>query len=192
MKLIIAGGRDYQFTDKDKHALDELHKQTPVTQVVSGGNTGADACGEAWARANGIPVRVFHAESDKHGKDAGPIRNWEMAKYADAVALFPGGRGTLDMYEKAVVAKLQVFDYGGCARPDVPLGFGLRFKRLARWWLPVWLVVCVLPLLAGDAEQFAALLFVGTPMLCGFVAAWAGLRHGLDVGAHELRRRCGT
>jgi len=42
---------------------------------------------------------------------AGPIRNGTMAHYADAVALFPGGRGTEDMARQSEQKGLEIFDY---------------------------------------------------------------------------------
>lgn len=105
-RLIIAGGRNYQLTPADESWLDTL----PVVEVISGGASGADAGGEAWAKSRLIPVRVFHADWKTHGNAAGPIRNREMAEYANAVALFPGGRGTASMRREAKAAGLQIFD----------------------------------------------------------------------------------
>lgn len=110
MKLIIAGGRKYEFTEADKQALDELHEQEPITEVVSEGSPGAAKCGELWAREYGIPVRVFHADWATHGKAAIPLSSREMVDYADAVILFPGGRGTASMCEHALAAGIRVFD----------------------------------------------------------------------------------
>ena len=112
MKLIIAGGRDYTLTEEDCQHLDEIHARTPVTEVVSGHSPGADLCGEKWA-ARGIPIRLFRAAWGSHGSSAGPIRNCQMAQYADAVALFPGGRGTANMRQQAKKANLQIFDFIG-------------------------------------------------------------------------------
>lgn len=47
----------------------------------------------------------------KYGKRAGHIRNMEMADYADAVMLYPGGVGTDDMYSVAKSKGLRIFDY---------------------------------------------------------------------------------
>lgn len=66
MKLIIAGGRDYQLTPSDKAWLDDL--VSSVTEIVSGGATGADREGERWAELHGIPVKRFPADWDKHGR----------------------------------------------------------------------------------------------------------------------------
>ena len=108
METIIAGGRDYRFTEKDIAFLDSIAPQ--ITEVVSGGAHGADSCGEAWAKSKGIPIKVFKADWIRHGKAAGPRRNSEMAAYADAAVLFSGGRGTADMATKAMNFSLTVYD----------------------------------------------------------------------------------
>ena len=97
MKTIIAGGRHHKFSQADRDALDAFHRNHQVTEVVSGGASGADAEGETWAKAHGIPIKRFPADWNTHGRAAGPIRNKQMAEYADAVVLFPGGRGTASM-----------------------------------------------------------------------------------------------
>ena len=106
MKTIIAGGRDYRFTVDDWVFLDDIHFVATITEVVSGGATGADAEGERWAKKRGIPVKYFPADWKTHGKSAGPKRNQQMAEHADAAILFPGGRGTADMLARAQQCKL--------------------------------------------------------------------------------------
>src|SRR5687767_3965572 len=101
MKLIIAGGRDYKFSVDDFVVLEKLHRQHQITEVVSGKARGADFYGEVWAYEHQIPIKAFPADWKTHGKAAGPIRNQEMARYADAVALFPGGKGTESMFKEA-------------------------------------------------------------------------------------------
>lgn len=110
MKLIIAGGRNYQFTGADYAALDALHLLRGVSEVVSGCASGADKCGEEWAKRNNIPVKPFPANWKAFGRSAGPIRNRQMAEYADALALFPGGKGTANMREMAVLNYLEIFE----------------------------------------------------------------------------------
>lgn len=110
MKLIIAGGRDYSFSQND---IDRLNAIEGITEVVSGGAPGADSGGEAWATTAGIPVKRFLADWKSYGRAAGPIRNRKMAEYADAVALFPGGRGTASMQKEAAKQNLVVFDWRG-------------------------------------------------------------------------------
>lgn len=113
MKLIIAGGRDYIFDVMDDLKLDVIHQQYGVTLVISGGASGADRGGESWAMARGIPTQIMPADWNKHGRAAGPIRNKQMAEMADAVALFPGGRGTASMANEAAKAGIRIFDFRG-------------------------------------------------------------------------------
>lgn len=107
LSTIIAGGRDYQLTEGDLAKLDGL----PIREVVSGGSTGVDRAGEEWAESRGIPVKRFPADWKQHGRGAGPRRNQEMAEYADAVVLFPGGRGTASMRSKAERAGIRIYDF---------------------------------------------------------------------------------
>ena len=105
--VVVAGGRDYEFTDEDRTRLDAL----PIRELVSGGASGADRGGEQWAESRNIPVKLFPADWKAHGRAAGPIRNRKMAEYADAVVLFPGGRGTASMRKEAEKAGITVYDY---------------------------------------------------------------------------------
>ena len=136
MKLIIAGGRDYNLTVDDYAKLTHLHLQRRITEEVCGtpwdadsGNPphGADQCGAAWAWRHSIPVKDFAPDwsnikrpgavvrKRRDGKlydaAAGPERNKQMAAYADAVALFPGGAGTESMRREAKAAGLEIFDF---------------------------------------------------------------------------------
>ncbi len=113
MKVIIAGGRKYEFTPNDVEWLDDLHRHHEFTEVVSGGAKGADLCGESWAEGAGLPVKVFPADWNKHGRSAGPIRNKQMADYLveagdGMVILFPGGKGTANMQKVAMDAGIPV------------------------------------------------------------------------------------
>ncbi len=127
MKTIIAGGRGYRFTAADVAKLDSLRGQ--ISEVVSGGAAGADMCGEEWARARGIPVRTFpaiwhdlsqpgalirtRADGTKYDAKAGFRRNEQMAAYAEACVLFPGGNGTADMARRAKQHGLIVHEFRG-------------------------------------------------------------------------------
>ncbi len=111
MKTIIAGGRDYRFTPEDYEFLERIRHT--ITEVVTGGATGADECGHVWANANWINTTVFHANWEDHGKAAGPLRNKDMAEFVSPdgqVILFPGGRGTDSMARCAADAKLTIID----------------------------------------------------------------------------------
>jgi hypothetical protein len=108
MKLIVAGGRDYILTDSDKEFLNDFHNDNNIELLIHGGCSGVDNCAGDWAKSKNIPVKIFPADWKKHGKAAGPLRNREMAKHADAVILFPGGRGTASMKSEAEKAVIQV------------------------------------------------------------------------------------
>ena len=108
MKTIICGGRDYKFTAEDKMWLDDLAVSLPITEVVQGGASGADYEGKIWAIRSGIRTAEFRANWKAHGKAAGPLRNAEMARYAEACIAFPGGRGTADMIRRAEARGLKV------------------------------------------------------------------------------------
>jgi hypothetical protein len=109
MKTIIAGGRDFTHSEYLAQVLQFL--SLPITEVVSGGQKsyddesgicyGADYLGEKWAQQNQIPVTQFPANWKDHGKVAGPMRNEEMADYADFLIAFWDGksRGTKNMIE---------------------------------------------------------------------------------------------
>jgi len=71
------------------------------TEVVSGGAQGVDRLGEEWAKLNSIPVKVYPADWERHGKAAGPIRNAEMSIYAGGLIAFWDGvsKGTAHMID---------------------------------------------------------------------------------------------
>ena len=103
MKVICAGGRYYANFDLIYTYMSNLHECFGFTELVSGGcPTGVDYFGELWAKERGVPTKVFPANWDEHGKSAGPIRNWDMATYADMCVLFPGGKGTANMRKCAL------------------------------------------------------------------------------------------
>ena len=128
MRLIIAGGRDYELTPEDFAKLDRIHADKRVSKVLSGRATGVDTCGEEWARMNGIPVDPYPAPWDEidgkphwqigyrtdgvsYWKLAGHARNERMAENADGVALFLGGHGTANMKKNADKFGLVIFDF---------------------------------------------------------------------------------
>lgn len=90
MKTIIAGSRDITDYERVSTLITITYeawkeREMPITEVVSGCARGVDTLGERWAKEHGIPIKPFPADWKKYGKSAGPIRNKEMAKYADAL-----------------------------------------------------------------------------------------------------------
>lgn len=109
MKVIIAGSREV--TDYPTILRAIVAADFDITEVVSGGARGVDRLGERYAQLQGIPVKVFAADWSEFGKAAGPMRNREMAHYADAlIALWDGeSRGTKSMIQLARAAGLRVY-----------------------------------------------------------------------------------
>lgn len=109
MKTIIAGSRDLASVDlvEEAFCLSDIY----VSEVVSGGCRGVDMAGEQWATLQGIPIKRFPADWKTHGRAAGPMRNRQMAKYADAlIAIWDGkSKGTKNMIEEAHKAGLVVY-----------------------------------------------------------------------------------
>lgn len=103
MKTIIAGSRDFCNRAELWNVINTFDEGVPITEVVSGGCRGVDQLGEEWAKQHGIPLKRFPADWTAHGKAAGPIRNREMAAYADAlIAIWDGeSRGTKNMIDEA-------------------------------------------------------------------------------------------
>jgi hypothetical protein len=109
MKVIIAGSRSIV---EYKHIGDAvIDSGFNITEVVSGAARGVDTLGERWAEVNNIQATRFPADWDKYGKIAGPVRNEQMAKYADAlIAIWDGfSRGTKNMIDLARKYKLQTY-----------------------------------------------------------------------------------
>jgi hypothetical protein len=101
VRLIIAGGREFEGLREHVAYLNDFHEQYRVREVLCGEARGADDFGKRWAESKGIPVASFPADWGR-GRAAGPIRNQQMADNADALVAFPGGRGTENMILVAV------------------------------------------------------------------------------------------
>lgn len=105
MKVIIAGSRNI---NDYKLLVDTIQRSGyDITEVVSGCAVGVDRLGEQWARANDVPIKEMPANWNLHGNSAGPIRNRDMAEYADAAIVIWDGesRGTRNMIENMIRRK---------------------------------------------------------------------------------------
>ena len=103
MKLIIAGGRDFRdWQMLETTMLAFVAKHWMPTEIVCGMAPGADSLGLEWATRCNIQVTPFRPQWKKHGRAAGPIRNKEMAEYADAGIVFWDGqsKGSENMIEE--------------------------------------------------------------------------------------------
>ena len=107
LKIIVAGGRDFNNYELLASTLDQLRKPF---EVVCGEARGADALGKRYAIQHGLIVHSFPADWAEFGKSAGHKRNAEMAKFADGLIAFWDGRskGTESMIGMAKREGLKV------------------------------------------------------------------------------------
>lgn len=111
IRLGVTGGRGYSDATWVNTVLDAIHAECTILVLVEGGATGLDTLARAWAIARGIPVETYAPDWKQHGKAAGPIRNGQMADVIDALAAFPGGRGTADMVRQARKRRMPVYEF---------------------------------------------------------------------------------
>lgn len=112
--MIVAGSRSINkqsivnsainrafFSWMEENHENEKWKKWLGPEIVSGGAVGVDWLGEQYARTHGLPLKIFPADWETHGKKAGILRNIEMGNYADAlIAVWDGkSRGTKHMIE---------------------------------------------------------------------------------------------
>ncbi len=108
MKVIIAGSR----TIYDYEALETFVESVgwPIEEVVSGGCRGVDELGERWAESKNIPKKVLYADWAQYGREAGELRNREMAEYADGLILLWDGKspGASCMLRESAKAGIEI------------------------------------------------------------------------------------
>ena len=110
MKVIIAGGRDFNNYDLLCRKADKILSRQTEIEIVSGIAKGADKLGERYSVERGYKITRFPADWNFFGKSAGYIRNVEMAEYADTLILFWNGKskGSGHMLKIATEMKLKI------------------------------------------------------------------------------------
>lgn len=105
-KLIVAGGRDFDNYSRLSKVVTDLATSPDLygsksVSIVSGMARGADALGHRFALENNVTVHEFPADWNSFGKQAGFVRNEEMAHFSDALVAFWNGQsvGTKHMIE---------------------------------------------------------------------------------------------
>ena len=101
VRLIVAGTRKMRHATFVREAIEQSTFLPAV--ILHGGADGVDTLAGRWAMLNGIPVEVYLPKWAAYGNVAGPIRNREMCKHADALlAIWDGeSRGTADIIRQA-------------------------------------------------------------------------------------------
>ena len=88
-RTAVVGGREFTNKKTMFYVLDEYSKAYGISSIVSGGARGADTLAEVYAHERQIPLVVYKAEWDKHGKKAGFLRNITIVENCDIVVAFP-------------------------------------------------------------------------------------------------------
>ena len=90
MKVALIGSRNLRVNNLAKYLPNGL------TEIVSGGARGIDACAKEYAQKNKIKITEFLPEYDKYEKVAPLKRNLQIIEYSDMVIAFWDGksRGT--------------------------------------------------------------------------------------------------
>lgn len=116
MRVLVCGSRHFNDDDHLFEVLNEINDtynlHNKITTIISGHAKGADTLGELFATSNKIPLEVYPADWNKHGKAAGPIRNKQMLDEGkpDLVVAFMAkdSRGTKNMVDQATKAGVEV------------------------------------------------------------------------------------
>ena len=92
MKLLIAGGRDFDNFNLLERTLLDTFKIDDIEEIISGGAKGADNLGLKFAEKQNIKYKIFYPQWDLFGKRAGFIRNSQMVALADFLLAFWDGK----------------------------------------------------------------------------------------------------
>lgn len=115
-RVVIAGSRTFCSSDCYKllkEEMDNLLSMIDIKQydiiIVSGTANGADKLGERYAKEKGYKIERYPADWSI-GKQAGYIRNSQMADVANACAIFcvNKSKGSMHMYDLCVGKDVQV------------------------------------------------------------------------------------
>ena len=93
-RVVVAGSRNFNDYNKLSTELDKFLAGKKNVTIISGTARGADRMGEQYAAEHGYKIDQFPAEWSKYHQGAGPIRNLEMVKTADAVVAFWDNQST--------------------------------------------------------------------------------------------------
>lgn len=111
-RVLVCGGRAYDDAERLWRVLDSYDNDRDFTVLIEGAANGADTLARQWAEAKKIKVRSFPADWKRHGKGAGPARNFRMLDEGkpQLVIAFPGGKGTANMVAMAKAAGVEVVE----------------------------------------------------------------------------------
>ena len=114
MDVIIAGSRSINKEEDKTEIVGRAIESTPfdIEKVIHGGAKGVDSIAEELSQEHfELKTEIYPAEWEQFGDAAGPKRNREMAKDADAlIAIWDGdSSGTRNMINEALKHGLEIF-----------------------------------------------------------------------------------
>jgi hypothetical protein len=74
MKILVCGDRNWEKDD----VIEFFLKKFNVTEIISGGATGADSSAKLFSQKYNIPIKEILPDWNAYGRAAGPIRNMQM------------------------------------------------------------------------------------------------------------------
>lgn len=110
-RVAVVGSRDYNRLDE----VDEFVGSLPSDCViVSGGARGVDSAAVIAAKKYGLKYKVWEADWNRYGKQAGFIRNYQIVHDSDCVVAFwdKTSRGTKHTIDYARDRGIRVFLFG--------------------------------------------------------------------------------
>lgn len=109
--VLVCGGRDYSDHSCVYETLDSIHREAPITKLVTGGARGADTLAQDWATLRNVTNTIYMADWARYPRAGGIIRNQQMLaqEHPTLVVAFPGGRGTADMVRRSRSAGVTVW-----------------------------------------------------------------------------------
>lgn len=104
MKIAVIGSRGLMVKDLANYLPSD------VTEIVSGGAKGIDACAREYALVNGLKLTEFLSAYEKYRRGAPLKRNLQIIDYADEVLAFSDGqsRGTKYVIEQCKMRNKKV------------------------------------------------------------------------------------
>lgn len=115
MRLAIIGSRNFNDYQIFTRILNQLRNVEDITSIISGGAKGADTLAEKYALDNNIPITIFPADWNTHGKKAGYIRNVTIWDNSDlGIAFWDGSsKGTEHSFKLAKTQNkiLYIYEY---------------------------------------------------------------------------------
>jgi hypothetical protein len=110
MKVCIIGSRSLKNYELLKERCDYFLSNSYGYTIISGGAAGTDKLAERYAAERKLPMDIYRADWQTHGRKAGMMRNIEMLNACTHVIAFWDGKspGTANMIEVAKYKFLKV------------------------------------------------------------------------------------